>query len=364
MLLTNYRTLGKSGLKISPLTLGTMTFGEDWGWGANAKEAETILNNYIGQGGNSIDTADIYTKGHAEKIIGDYVKRSTIRRDQLVISSKFYCNMYPGDPNAGGASRKTILQSLENSLRRLQTDYIDIYWMHAFDPFTPIEETMATLHQLVAAGKVRYIAVSDTPAWKIAQAQTMARFREWTPFIGVQLEYSLLERTVEGELIPMAQDLGLGVMPWSPLKEGLLSGKYTRENKDQIQSGRNLSRIKPALVSESTYLLIDRLAALAKEKASTVAAIAIAWVMARKGVTSTIVGARTVQQLEQNLEALFITLTDDEIASLDQLSAPILSFPIPFLQGGVWHLAQAGTRVNGLDSVVPDILPRNENEVY
>lgn len=291
--LTAYRTLGKSGLRVSPLTLGTMTFGEDWGWGTDPATAETMISTYLEQGGNIIDTANVYTKGHSEKIIGDYLKKADIRRDAIVLSTKFFCNLYPGNPNAGGTSRKAIIESLEHSLRRLQTDYVDIYWMHAFDPHTPIEETMSALNDLVTSGKVRYIAVSDTPAWKIAQAQMIAQFRGWSAFIGLQIEYSLLERTVEGELIPMAQELGLGVMPWSPLKEGILSGKYTRANRGQKQSGRD-QRISLEL-PEETYKIIDRLTELAKEKESSPASIALAWVISRPGVTSTIVGARTIE---------------------------------------------------------------------
>lgn len=362
MNLTDYRTLGKSGLRVSPLTLGTMTFGEDWGWGASPETAETMLSTYVEQGGNIIDTANVYTKGHSEKIIGDYLNKSSIKRDAIVLSTKFFCNLHPGNPNSGGTSRKAIIESLDASLRRLQTDYVDIYWMHAFDPHTPIEETMSALNDLVTSGKVRYVAVSDTPAWKVAQAQMIAQFRGWSAFIGLQIEYSLLERTVEGELIPMAQELGLGVMPWSPLKEGILSGKYTRENKGQKQSDRN-QRISLDL-SEETYKIIDRLIDLAKEKEATPASVALAWVVSRAGVTSTIIGARTVNQLGQNLQALSVTLTDEEITSLDKLSEPILSFPISFLRNGVLDLAQAGTRVNGVSSEVPSILPKKPEEIY
>lgn len=363
MNLTNYRTLGKSGLRVSPLSLGTMTFGEDWGWGSSPADAETMISRYTELGGNVIDTANVYTKGHAEKIIGDYLKKTELRRDSLVISTKFFCNLYPGDPNAGGTGRKAIIESLENSLRRLQTDYIDLYWMHAFDPFTPIEETMAALNDLVSSGKVRYIAVSDTPAWKVAQAQVIAQFRGWPSFVGLQLEYSLLERTVEGELIPMAEELGLGVMPWSPLKEGVLSGKYTRVNRGQAQSGRNKGRMSPML-SEHTYCIIDQLNLLAKEKESTPAAIALAWLMGKAGVTSTIVGARTMDQLNQNLEALSVQLSAEEQVSLDQLSEPMLNFPIPFLRDGARHMAQAGANINNISSEIPDLLPKDLNDVY
>ncbi len=363
MNLASYRTLGKSGLRISPLTLGTMTFGQEWGWGATPDEAAAMLAYYLERGGNSIDTANVYTKGHSEKIIGDFIRGKTVRRDFLVLSTKFFCNLYPGDPNGGGTSRKTIISSLENSLRRLGTDYVDLYWMHAFDPHTPIEETLSALDDLVRSGKVRYIAVSDTPAWKVAQAQVLAQLRGWSAFIGLQAEYSLLERTAEGELIPMAGELGLGVMSWSPLKEGILSGKYTRENHQQPQSGRDTSRIQPQL-NARTYAVLDRLRELSTQTNATPAAIALAWVMGKPFIASTLLGARTLAQLKQNLEALAVALPPGSVAALDAITEPVLNFPVPFLRSGVQHLAQAGTTVNGLPSPVPALLPANDSEVY
>jgi aryl-alcohol dehydrogenase-like predicted oxidoreductase len=336
-----------------------MTFGLDWGYGATPEVSRAILSAYIEKGGNMLDTANIYTKGHSEKIIGDYLKDHWIRRDSLVLSTKFYGNMHPGDPNGGGGGRKTIIESLENSLRRLQTDYIDLYWLHGYDNFTPIEETMSALNDLVAAGKIRYIAVSDTPAWKISQAQMIAHFRGWASFIGLQIEYSLLERTSEGELIPMAQELGLGIMPWSPLKGGLLTGKFTRENKGQHSSKRHKEKEFP----ESTYIIIDRLIGLAHEKSATPAGIALAWVMSRPGVTSTLMGVGTTDQLDKNLNALSINLTESEIDSLNEISAPVLNFPIPLLRASS-GIGQGGTTINGRASTVPSILPQNTAEMY
>ncbi|WP_067151438.1 aldo/keto reductase [Pseudotamlana agarivorans] len=359
MELTSYKTLGKSGLRISPLTLGTMTFGKDWGYGTSPENSVKILEKYIALGGNTIDTANIYTKGHSEKIIGDYIKGNNIRRDRLVLSTKFFGNMYPGDPNGGGTSRKTMITSLENSLRRLKTDYIDLFWVHAYDEFTPIEETLSALHDLVTSGKVRYIAISDTPAWKISQAQMIAHFRGWSSFIGLQVEYSLLERTSEGELIPMAQELGLGVMPWSPLKQGVLTGKYTRDNKGEKLSDRYDN---PAF-SESTYSIIDGLLKIAKEKNVTPGEIALAWVISRPGVTSTLMGVRTMDHLTTNLNALKITLTKAEQGYLDDISKPDLNFPIPFLETAR-NVAHAGATINGITSVVPDILLNIKDEKY
>jgi len=187
MPLNHYVTLGNSGLRVSPFCLGAMTFGEDWGWGSSVPEAETIMSRFIERGGNFIDTANVYTKGHSEKIIGDFLGRDAARRDRIVIATKFFGNLYEGDPNGGGAGRKAIAGACEQSLRRLQTDYIDLYWLHVWDTTTPIEETMRALDTLVEQGKVRYLGFSDTPAWKVAQAQTMAQLRGWSPLIALQI---------------------------------------------------------------------------------------------------------------------------------------------------------------------------------
>ena len=238
MPLNHYVTLGRSGLAVSPFCLGAMTFGEDWGWGASATESKAIIDRYLDAGGNFIDTANFYTKGHSEAILGEHLGRHPAKRRRVVLATKFFSNLFPGDPNAGGTSRKAIVAACEDSLRRLATDYIDLYWMHCWDPITPIEETMRALDDLVAAGKVRYVGFSDTPAWKVAQAQVTAHFRSWTPVIALQVEYSLLERTIEGELVPMALELGLGVTPWSPLRYGVLTGKHTRESVQKATPGR------------------------------------------------------------------------------------------------------------------------------
>ena len=238
MSLKDYVTLGHSGLRVSPLCLGAMTFGEDWGWGSSVKESEAILDHYLERGGNFIDTANAYTKGHSEKIIGDHIGRHPSKRDRVVIATKFLSNLYRGDPNGGGAHRKAVVSACEHSLRRLGTGYIDLYWMHAWDPTTPIEETLRALDDLVRDGKVRYIGFSDTPAWKCVEAQMLSRFRGWAPLIALQIEYSLLERTVEGDLLPMAREFGLGVTPWSPLKSGVLTGKYTRAEHGKHVAGR------------------------------------------------------------------------------------------------------------------------------
>src|SRR5262245_46251603 len=331
MSLSEYVTLGRSGLRVSPFCLGAMTFGEDWNWGSSVAESEAIMARFFERGGNFLDTANVYTKGHSEKIIGDFIGSDRSRRDRFVIATKFYGNLFPGDPNAGGAGRKNIVSSCEHSLRRLQTDYIDLYWMHAFDRFTPIDETMRALDDLVRSGKVRYIGFSDTPAWKVAQAQMLASFHGWTPLVALQIEYSLLERTVEGELIPMALEMGLGVTPWSPLKSGALSGKYTRADHGKHTAGRGAWALSN--LDDRTYTLLEAMAEVAKELDTTVARVAIAWVMGRPGVQgmgSTIIGARTLAQLDDNLAAADVTLSAAQVAKLEELSKPVLPFPVEF----------------------------------
>ena len=359
MSLDHYVTLGRSGLRVSPFCLGAMTFGDDWGWGSSVADAEAILARFLDQGGNFVDTANAYTKGHSEKIIGDFVRGAGVRRDQLVIATKFFANLFPSDPNAGGASRKSLTAACDESLRRLQTDYIDLYWMHLWDRFTPIDETMRALDDLVTAGKVRYVGFSDTPAWKVAQAQVTASFRGWAPLMALQIEYSLLERTVEGELIPMAQELGLGVTPWSPLRGGVLTGKYTRENAADVEPGRG-ARVKASL-NERTFGIIDELVRIAGELETNPAAVALAWVQARPGVDATIIGARTMAQLESNLAGLAVTLDVGQVAALDAASTPTFGFPLPFLDAAP-TIMHAGAHVDGVPSEVWPMAPMSDDE--
>jgi aryl-alcohol dehydrogenase-like predicted oxidoreductase len=273
----------------------------------------------------------------------------------------FSATLYPGDPNGGGAGRKAILAQCEQSLRRLQTDYIDLYWLHMNDCFTPIEETLRALDDLVASGKVRYIGFSDTPAWRAAQAQTIAYFRGWAPLISLQIEYSLLERTVEGELMPMAQEMGLGVTPWGPLKGGALSGKYTRENRGEMKSDRGDHVAGP--LTDHDYDLLDELQKIAKELSSTVAAVSLAWVQGRPGVISTIIGARTMKQLDSNLAALELPLSADQIERLDKLSEPKLNFPAPYMNRAP-SFSHAGATVNGIESTLLPFAPKDLEDHY
>ena len=278
-----------------------------------------------------------------------------------VIATKFMSNLFPGDPNGGGASRKAVIAQCEESLRRLQTDYIDLYWLHVWDRFTPIEETMAALDALVRQGKVRYIGFSDTPAWKVAEAQTLARFRDYAPLIALQIEYSLLQRTVEGELMPMAEALGLGVTPWSPLKGGVLSGKYRREDHGRHEPGRG-ARVAN-LLDERVYALIDLMAGVARERDTTVARVALAWLRARPGVVSPIIGARTIDQLDDNLAALEVTLSPEEMIRLDEATRPQLAFPADFL-GIAPMFYFGGATIDGLRGEVWPQAPQSDAERY
>ena len=359
MPLNSYVTLGHSGLRVSPFCLGAMTFGEDMGgsFGASVETSEAILSHYLEQGGNFIDTANGYTHGHSEKILGDFFHQGKGKRDRAVIATKFFVNLFAGDPNGGGGGRKAIVAQCEESLRRLQTDYIDLYYLHNWDRFTPIEETMSALDNLVTAGKVRYIGISDAPAWKVAQAQVTAHFRGWTPLIALQIEYSLMERTVEGELTPMAQELGLGVLPWGPLKGGKLSGKYTRANGEKVAGLRGT---RAGNFSDKEYDIIDAVAKVAAELNATSPAIALAWLQAQPGVTSTIIGASKLEQLEANLKALDLHLTPEQIATLNEASQPTLNFPAEFLKNSPSY-SHAGATVNGVPSQQTFLVPKDDN---
>jgi aryl-alcohol dehydrogenase-like predicted oxidoreductase len=358
MPLDHYVTLGRSGLRVSPLCLGAMTFGADLGWGSSVEESQQIINRFIELGGNFIDTANFYTRSHSEKIIGDHIGRHRARRDRLVIATKFGGNLYPGDPNGGGSGRKSLINACENSLRRLQTDYIDLYWLHMWDANTPIAETMAALDDLVRAGKVRYLGVSDTPAWKIVEANLIARFRGWSEFIGLQIEYSLLERTVEQELVPMASEFGLGITPWSPLKSGVLSGKYTRRNDGQHKADRGA--LVDGFLNEKTYAVVDELEIIAKAHETTVASVALAWVHAHPAVSSVIIGARTLSQLADNVGAVDVNLSAEELARLSALTEPTFGFPQSVLTSAT-GLINGGTTVNDVCAPISEyVMPEGE----
>jgi aryl-alcohol dehydrogenase-like predicted oxidoreductase len=349
MALDSYVGLGRSGLKVSPFCLGAMNFGEDGGFGCGVEESEKILQAYLDRGGNFVDTANLYTNGHSEAILGDFLAARPGLRDRLVLATKFYGNLHLGDPNGGGASRKAIIGQLEDSLRRLRTDYVDLYWLHNHDRSTPVEETLRTLDDLVTAGKIRYVGFSDTPGWFTAKAHTMALLRGWSPVTALQMEYSLLERTIEGELIPLAQDAGMGVLPWSPLKSGYLSGKYRRGQEGPGDTRRSAVL---GLPGEAQFTVIETLAAVAEEAGASLAAVALAWVQNRPGVSSTLIGPRTLEHLEANLAGLDVRLTPEQTATLDEVSAPTLNFPFDLNRQVGTMLKYAGATVDGEPSAV------------
>ncbi|HEY4118097.1 MAG TPA: aldo/keto reductase [Byssovorax sp.] len=361
MSLAHYVTMGSSGLRVSPLCLGAMTFGKEWGWGSEPDESKRIIDAFLARGGNFIDTANGYTKGHSEVILGEHLAHDRAKRDRVVLATKFVTNMFLGDPNGGGSNRKAVIAQCEESLRRLRTDYIDLYWLHAWDKTTPIEETLRALEALVDQGKVRYIGFSDTPAWKVAQAQTIAQLRGWSPLVALQIEYSLLQRTVEGELVPMARELGLGITPWGPLRGGALSGKYKRADKGKHEAGRG-ARVT-SFLDDRTFDLLDVMERIAKERGTTVARVALAWVQGRPGVTSTIIGARTMEQLEDNLGALDVALTSDDVAALDAVTKPSLPFPADMLHM-VPAFAYGGTTINGQPSKAWAQAPQSDRERF
>jgi aryl-alcohol dehydrogenase-like predicted oxidoreductase len=347
--LDSYLTLGRSGLRVSPLSLGTMTFGEDGGWGSSPDTSEAILAEYLDRGGNVVDTANTYTNGHSEKIIGDFFAARRGLRERVVLSTKFFANLHPGDPNGGGAGRKAIVAQLEQSLRRLGTDYVDLYWLHGWDRRAPIEETLRTLDDLVTAGKIRYVGFCNVPAWVAARSQTIAHFRGWAPLTALQVEYSLLQRTPEGELLPMAEDLGVGVLPWSPLSGGRLSGKYIRDGHAPADSPRAARVSEP---TEQEWAVIDAVARVASEVGTGSAQVTLAWVRSRSAVSSTLIGARTPEQLRANLASLEVTLTPAQLAALDDPSRPSLDFPASIIAGPSPMLGFGGASVDGVEHPV------------
>ncbi len=320
----HYHLFGNSGLRVSPLCLGTMTFGKDWGWGSTEAESKAIFDAFLEAGGNFLDTADVYTEGSSERILGDLIQAE---RDHIVLATKYTLSNTTKNPNKSGNHRKNLVQSVEASLKRLQTDYIDLLWVHAYDYLTPIEEMMRALDDLVRAGKVLYVGISDAPAWVIARANTIAEFRGWTPFIGNQLEYNLTERTPERDLLPMSQALNIGVVAWSPLAAGILTGKYLG-NKGKGSGGR-MEGTTSYRLNEKNDLIASKVVDLAKEMGTSPAQLSLAWLL-HKGIIP-IIGARKMDQLKDNLASLALKLPVEVIQQLDEVSAIDLGFPHDFV---------------------------------
>lgn len=334
MMLDTYRLLGRSGLRVSPISLGTMTFGTEWGWGAETADARRIFDLYVDRGGNFIDTAVNYTNGASERILGEFIGD---KRERIVLATKFTMARHPGNPNSGGNHRLNMLRSVEQSLRQLATDRIDLLYLHAWDMTTRPEEVMRALDDLVRAGKILYAGICNTPAWRVAEMQTLAELRGWSPFVALQIEYSLVERSVEHELMPMAQALGLGVLPWSPLGGGVLAGKYTRADVEDSREAA-VSASRKGVIAASGHLnaraiaIADEVRAVAAEAGATPSQVALAWTMTNPAVVSPILGARTVGQVEENLAALEVVLSQDQVDRLNRISEPDPIFPARFVQ--------------------------------
>jgi aryl-alcohol dehydrogenase-like predicted oxidoreductase len=332
-----YRLLGPTGLRVSEIVLGAMTFGHPGGLGPDATESRRIFDAYATAGGNVIDTAINYSAGHSEEIVGDLV---AAERDRFVVATKYTVTRDGTDPNASGNHRKNLVHSLEVSLRRLQTDYVDLYWVHIWDPNTPIDETMRALDDVVRSGKALYVGISDAPAWVVARGQTLAEWRGWSPFVALQLPYSLVQREIERELLPVADAFGLSVVAWSPLAGGILSGKYGGR---ETPTG---TRHAGASISERDLGIAREVQAIAGELGATPSQVAIAWTMARSENVMPIVGARNLAQFEDNLGALSVELPREVMERLDAVSGIELGFPHDFMaETAGWLYGDAGTRV-------------------
>ena len=347
--LNDYVTLGRSGLRVSPICLGTMTFGTEWGWGSEEKTARNVFDRYMDEGGNFIDTADSYTEGHSEELLGKFIREGGTR-DRVVLATKFTFNSQAGNPNAGGNGRKNIYRALEGSLRRLETDYVDLYWLHAWDTMTPIEEVVSTLNDLVRAGKIRHYGFSDLPAWYVARAQTLAETGGKDPPIALQLEYSLVERGIEREHVPAAQELGLGVCAWSPLAGGFLTGKYQRKGDTGVGEGRlEITKAVPNPVfqrfNEHNWRVLDVLLDVAKQINCPPAQVALNWAATQPGITSLIIGASKTAQLDDNLRFLQFDLPAELRKRLDAVSAFDVGHPYSFFEPGMQGMISGGTSV-------------------
>ncbi|MEU2723736.1 aldo/keto reductase [Streptomyces smyrnaeus] len=341
--LDTYRLLGRSGLRVSPLALGAATFGTDWGWGAGQDEARQLFDVYVERGGNFIDTANTYTNGTSERLLGEFARD---KRESLVLATKYTTLRRPGDPNSGGSHRKSLFASVEASLRQLNTDYIDLLYLHVWDFTTPVEEILRGMDDLVRQGKVLYVAICNAPAWQVSRMQAVADLRGWSPLVALQIEYNLIERTGERDLIPMAQEMGLGVVPYSPLAGGILTGKYSRDDltaphvasEDGTRRSFNLAL---GTLTERNLAIADAVQEVATELGRTPAQVGLAWTLQNPSVTTPIIGARTLAQLEDNLGALQVDFTAAQLARLHEVSATGLGFPHDMLASD--HIRKVAT---------------------
>ncbi|WAL68038.1 aldo/keto reductase [Amycolatopsis cynarae] len=327
--LDTYRLLGRSGLRVSPLALGAATFGTEWGWGAGQDDARKLFDLYVERGGNFIDTANTYTNGSSERMLGEFTRDN---RESLVLATKYTTLRRPGDPNSGGAHRKSLFTSVEASLRQLNTDYIDLLFLHVWDFTTPVEEILRGMDDLVRQGKVLYVAISNAPAWQVSRMQAIADLRGWSPLVALQIEYNLADRAGERDLIPMAREMGLGVIPYSPLAGGVLTGKYSRAdltaaNVASDDGTRKSFNFALGTLTERNLAIAEVVKEVATELGRTPAQVGLAWTLQNPGVTAPIIGARTPGQLEDNLGALEVDFTPSQLARLDEASAIELGAP-------------------------------------
>jgi len=340
-----YKLLGKSGLRVSELCLGTMTFGDDWGWGAAKEESLAIYNAFLEAGGNFIDTADVYTNGTSEIFLGEFMKE---HRDRIVLATKYTNSSPTDDPNASGNQRKNMVRAVEASLKRLQTDYIDLLWLHIWDQITPVEEVMRAFDDLISQGKVLYIGISDAPAWWVAKANTLAQLRGWTQFVGLQIEYSLIERTPERELLPMAKEEGLTITAWSPLAGGILTGKYLGNSEQEGRySDPNMQQFMGG--GDRQEVIAQEVKAIAEEIGSSAAQVALAWLRFRSVPVIPIIGSRKISQLQDNIKSLDIVLTAEQLQRLDQVSKIELGFPYDFYNKDMVKMFTYGGLRDSLD---------------
>jgi aryl-alcohol dehydrogenase-like predicted oxidoreductase len=317
-----YKTLGRSGLKVSELCLGTMGFGTDNGWGADKETSKQIFDAYVNAGGNFLDTANFYTKGTSEKFLGEFIAAD---RDRHVIATKYSLYENTIHANGSGNNRKNMMSSVEASLKRLNTEYIDLLYLHIWDNITPVDEILRGLDDLVKQGKVNYIGISDTPAWVVAKANTLAELMGWSQFIGLQVEYSLIQRTVERELIPMAEHYNMTVLPWAPLAGGALSGKYLRGEKGRIKESSNR-------LNEQSTKIAKEVVSIANELGVEPSSVALRWLMQQKVSCIPIVGATKPLQVEENLKCVDVRLDDQYMKRLNDISAYELGFPAAFFE--------------------------------
>lgn len=340
-----YKLLGKSGLRVSEICLGTMTFGKDWEWGSTQKESRQVFDAYAEAGGNFLDTANMYTNGSSESLVGEFIRKD---REKWVVATKYSLNNQNANVNTCGNHRKNMVQSLEGSLKRLKVDYIDLLWLHIWDSTTPIEEVMRAFDDLVRAGKVLYIGISDAPAWVVSSANTLAMLRGWTPFVALQIEYSLKERTPERDLLPMAKAFGLTVTPWSPLGGGVLTGKYNQPKKKKGEESR-FEVDKRFPVTEKDLMIADTVLKIAKDIGRSPAQVALNWLIQQGPEIIPIIGARQVDQLKDNMACLDFTLSPKHLEALNKVSAITLGFPHDMINS---ELVQEFAFSNTLKSII------------